>query len=106
MGQANTLWDRLNYTRPDSTSTTVPMSPDSGAGLGAGAIGDTDADQFYATSQVTALETLVTQLRQRGPTVQDPAVRAFALELQGTIDRQLASARQLAAPPPPKPTGQ
>lgn len=106
LSSATTLWDRLTYTRPDSTSTTVPAGPDSGMGAGAVAAGDTTFDRAYATSQVATLESLSSQLKQRAPTVQDPAVRSFARELQGTIDRELAAARLLAAPAPASPAGQ
>jgi predicted outer membrane protein len=106
MSQATALWDRLNYTRPDSSSTTVPVSPDTGTAMGAGAVSAADADRSYAANQVSALESLSTQLRQRGPAVQDPVVRAFAMDVQTAIDRQLAVARQLAALPPAKPAGQ
>jgi predicted outer membrane protein len=100
---ATALWDRLSYTRPDSSSTTVPVASDSGMGAGAVAAGDTAFDQAYAASQASALESLSQQLRARGPLVQDPGVRAFALELQDPVDQQLAAARELAAPPAPQP---
>jgi putative membrane protein len=99
LARVNTLWDRLGYTRADSTTTLTGTVADSVRGLGAGVYpgtaADASADRGYVSGQVTAHQALLTQLQQKAKLVSEPQVRALAVELQAAVTQHLADAKAL-----------
>lgn len=99
LAQVTTLWDRLGYTRADSTTTLTGTPADTARGLGAGAFpgtaADASADRGYISAQVTAHQALLTQLQQKAKLVSEPQVRALAVDLQAAVTQHLADAKAL-----------
>lgn len=102
LADVNTLWTRLGYPRADSTSAATLLPPgmsDTSRGLGAGAFpgtpGDASADRGYVNGQVTAHQNLLAQLQAKERLVSDPQVRALTADMRVTVERHLASAKNL-----------